>query len=87
VVVTENGIADADDDQRRDYLVDHLRVLREVMRAREARVTGYFHWSLFDNFEWAEGYAPKFGLYDIRRRVRPSARVYARIARTGNLPR
>jgi beta-galactosidase len=87
LIVTENGIADADDDQRPGYIVDHLRVLRDAMRAGTARVRGYFHWSLMDNFEWAEGYAPKFGLYDIRRRPRPSARFYAAISRTGLLPR
>jgi len=87
LIVTENGIADADDDQRSGYIADHLRVLRDAMRAGVARVRGYFHWSLMDNFEWAEGYAPKFGLYDIRRRPRPSARLYAAISRTGTLPR
>jgi beta-glucosidase len=49
-------------------------------------VRGYFHWSLLDNFEWAEGYAPRFGLFAVdyatqERRVRDSARVYERIAR------
>src|SRR4029450_4976540 len=50
VYVTENGIADADDDQRGPYLLAHLRALRDVMRAHEARVRGYFHWTLVDNF-------------------------------------
>jgi len=83
--ITENGIADADDDQRPRFLVRHLA---EVARAaaRGVDVRGYMHWSLMDNFEWAEGYAPRFGLVRVdyatqERQPRPSAELYARIAR------
>lgn len=91
VYVTENGIADRDDDQRPGYLLDHLRVMHDVIRDKTADVRGYFQWSLTDNFEWADGYAPHFGLYSfdpktLRRSARPSAKLYARIARTNRLP-
>lgn len=91
VFVTENGLADADDDLRRDYLLAHLRAMRGAMRDGLARVKGYFAWSLVDNFEWAAGYYPRFGFfaYDqgtLARRERPSARVFQGIARTGSLP-
>ena len=91
VYVTENGLADADDDMRRDYLVDHLRVLRGVMRDRLARVKGYLAWSLTDNLEWSAGYYPKFGFFSfdpdtLRRHERPSARLFHRITRFGTLP-
>lgn len=91
VYVTENGLADADDDLRAGYLVDHLRQLRAAMRSGQANVKGYFAWSLVDNFEWAAGYYPRFGFfgYDpltLERRARPSARVFRRIARSGDLP-
>jgi beta-galactosidase len=91
VYVTENGIADADDDQRRAYLRDHLVQLGRAIRRDGADVRGYFHWSLFDNLEWVFGYAPKFGLYSIdpktlERTPRQSARLYARIARRNVLP-
>lgn len=89
--VTENGIADADDDQRPAYLRSHLRAMRDAIRAKEADVRGYFHWSLTDNFEWAVGYGQKFGLYafdprTLARTARPSARLFARVARTGQIP-
>jgi beta-glucosidase len=84
ILVTENGLADASDRQRPSFLVRHLA---EVARARAAgiEVAGYFHWSLLDNFEWAEGYAARFGLLDVdfatlARRPRPSAYLYAKIA-------
>jgi beta-glucosidase/6-phospho-beta-glucosidase/beta-galactosidase len=92
IYVTENGLADSDDDQRSDYLVAHLRALRAAMRAGEVRARGYFAWSLVDNFEWAAGYYPRFGFFSydpdtLKRRERPSARVFRGIARSGNLPR
>lgn len=88
VVVTENGISDADDDQRATYIRDHLRQLVAARRAKEVDVRGYFAWSLTDNFEWAHGYEQRFGFYrydpvTLKRTARPSARAYARIARTG----
>ena len=88
--VTENGIDDAEDDQRPAYLRSYLRALHGAI-ADGVDVRGYFHWSLIDNFEWAEGYAGRFGLYGfnsrtLARRERPSARLYGRIARTGVVP-
>lgn len=90
IYITENGIADARDRYRASYITGYLGAVREAI-ARGGDVRGYFHWSLTDNFEWAEGFAPKFGLYGynrrtLRRTMRPSARVYARIAKTGRLP-
>jgi beta-glucosidase len=64
VVVTENGIADDSGRNRPRYLAEHLAALAMAMRAG-VRVTGYFHWSIIDNFEWLEGYCPRFGLYRV----------------------
>ncbi len=90
VVVTENGIATADDAQRVRFLRSHLAVLAQVL-AEGVDVRGYLHWSAFDNFEWAHGYAPTFGLVGIdradglRRVVRRSAELYGDVARSGSL--
>ncbi len=46
---------------------------------------GYMHWSLLDNFEWAEGYNQRFGLATRDRVLRPSAAIYGRIARANAL--
>ena len=51
---------------------------------------GYFYWSLLDNFEWASGFCPRFGLYSVDRTTaaraqRPSAKVYAEIATTNKV--
>ncbi len=90
IYVTENGIATADDSQRVAHLRDHLAEVARAI-AGGADVRGYIHWSSFDNFEWAEGYRPTFGLIGIeredglRRVVRPSARAFGEVARTGSL--
>ena len=90
VIITENGLADGDDNQRPSHLIRHLRVLRQAMSDRVARVQGYMHWSLVDNFEWSAGYYPRFGLFRLdsrgNRRARPSAGVFARIARRNRVP-
>ncbi len=73
VYITENGCAINDQpdtegrvaDQRRiDYLDSHLRAVHTAMEAG-VDVRGYFQWSLLDNFEWAEGYVPRFGLIHV----------------------
>jgi len=83
ILVTENGIADASDALRPAFLREHIAAL-ERARSRGARVTGYCHWSLIDNFEWHEGYGPRFGLYAVdyatqERTLRPSGEVYRRL--------
>jgi beta-glucosidase len=73
VIVTENGISLADwvsldgqvhDPQRIDFLQRYLAELRHAI-ADGAEVRGYFHWSILDNFEWAEGYKQRFGLVHV----------------------
>jgi beta-glucosidase len=89
VYVTENGIATSDDGLRERYLAD---VLSNVHLAIEdgVDVRGYFHWTNTDNFEWARGYTAHFGLIAVDRRtlertMRPSGRLYARIAAANGL--
>ena len=92
IMVTENGIPVPDgidfdgrvrDERRIRYLRNHLA---QVKRAIEAGVPvkGYFHWSLMDNFEWAHGYAPRFGLVyvdyaTLQRTVKDSGRWFAKV--------
>ncbi|MEJ3750994.1 family 1 glycosylhydrolase [Actinomycetes bacterium KLBMP 9797] len=88
--VTENGIATEDDTERVEYLHTHLAALAQA-RAEGVDVRGYLHWSAFDNFEWSEGYRPRFGLIavdranDFARIPKPSAHAFAKIASTGRL--
>jgi len=83
IFITENGVADARDDRREDWIG---RYLYAVARAKQdgVDVRGYYYWTLMDNFEWAEGWAMKFGLYGMdpatRERVpRAGARAYTGI--------
>ena len=90
IFVTENGIADAADVRRPDFLLTHIGAMLRAIHAG-VPVRGYFHWTCFDNFEWAEGYSAKFGLIACdpvtqERRLRPSARLYAEICRNNELP-
>ena len=92
ILITENGCSLEDEiapdggvhDPRRIAFFDgHLRAVEEAIEAG-VDVRGYFAWSLLDNFEWAEGYGPRFGLtyvdYPTQRRIpKDSARWYAEV--------
>jgi len=66
IYITENGIADADDEKRPAFIKDHLRWIHKAI-AEGVDVRGYFHWSLLDNYESpdARGFWPRFGLIKI----------------------
>ncbi|WP_371597906.1 GH1 family beta-glucosidase [Streptomyces sp. NBC_00564] len=66
VVITENGCSyeGIDDQERITFLDGHVRALHRALEAG-VDVRGYFVWSLLDNFEWAEGYARRFGLVHV----------------------
>ncbi len=99
IMITENGAAMPDmtrvdgrvhDPDRILYLDGHLR---SVLRAIDAGVpmVGYFAWSLLDNFEWAHGYAKRFGIVEVvpetlERIPKSSALWFAELAKTGTLP-
>ncbi len=97
--VTENGVAYDDqvaedgevhDPDRTTFLVDHLAAVLDAVD-EGVPVHGYFYWSLMDNFEWAWGYAKRFGVvrvdYDTQQRtVKDSGRAYARIIADRSLP-
>lgn len=64
IIITENGLADDDDDLRPRHMRHHLyAVLRAMQDGVE--ILGYYHWTLLDNFEWAEGYEARFGLFEV----------------------
>lgn len=83
IFITENGLADSEDEYREDYL---KQVLSHCHQAIEDGVDlqGYMHWSLLDNFEWDSGFWPRFGLVEVdydtyERKIRESAETYAKI--------
>jgi beta-glucosidase len=83
ILVTENGIANARDDMRQDFIRQHLQSVSQAI-AEGANVQSYFYWSLTDTYEWEHGYDPKFGLVEVnfdtqKRRVRDSAKVFKNI--------
>ncbi len=83
LMVTENGICTGKDEVRAEFIKTHLAAVRRAM-AEGVPVLGYLYWSLLDNFEWADGFGPRFGLVEVdyktqRRTVRESARVFAEI--------
>jgi beta-glucosidase len=90
VLVTENGISTDRDERRVEFMDTALRGVLDCM-ADGVEVLGYIHWSALDNFEWAFGYAPTFGLVAVdrttqRRRVKPSGRWLGEVAGHNALP-
>lgn len=90
IYITENGLPDADDDLRPDFIVEHLRRVAQAIE-EGCPVHGYYHWSIVDNFEWTEGWSLRFGLYALDpatqvRTARPSAALYGEICRRNALP-
>lgn len=90
IVITENGFANHDV-KRAASLVRHLAVARRAV-ADGVPLEGYYHWSLLDNFEWALGFAVRFGLVrvdfedDLRRHPTAAADVYRAITAARGLP-
>lgn len=89
-VITENGISDASDIIRPAYLVEHLTAIKKAMD-EGVPVKGYVFWTISDNWEWADGYCPKFGLVSVerhnglRRVPRESYNLFSDIVRTGKV--
>lgn len=95
ILITENGMANTDfpmldgkvhDPQRIDFIRRYLAGLKKAVQ-EGIPVIGYQHWSIMDNYEWAEGYDPRFGLiyvdYATQERIlKDSAYFYAEIIRT-----
>jgi beta-glucosidase len=89
LLVTENGIGTTDDEQRIDYVRQALSgVLDAIDEGIDVR--GYTYWSLLDNFEWALGYRPRFGIVSVdratfARAAKPSATWLASVAEANAL--
>jgi len=64
LMVTENGISTRSGQRRAQSIVRHLQWLHRAID-EGIDIRGYTHWSLIDNFEWAEGYEQPFGLYRV----------------------
>jgi len=80
IYVTENGLADASDTKRPQYLSEIFKFLNRAIN-EGVDLKGYFYWSLTDNYEWISGFGPRFGLIEIdyatqKRTIRPSAKIF-----------
>lgn len=89
LLVTESGIATADDAQRKRFIEAALQSV-EAALADGVDIRGYLYWTLLDNFEWMSGYAPAFGLIGVdrqtmARRIKPSAILLGDMARANSL--
>lgn len=83
IIVTENGLADREDKYRKWWLDETVKAMEDAIKDG-VDLFGYLHWSLLDNFEWAEGFWPKFGLVEVdrntyERRIRKSGYYYRAI--------
>jgi beta-glucosidase len=83
IMITENGLADDQDAHRQWWLKETLVAMQSAMN-RGVKLIGYMHWSLMDNFEWAYGKWPRFGLIAVdyntgKRTLRPSAVAFGKV--------
>ncbi len=84
IFITENGLADAHD-QHRQWWIEETIIAMERAISEGVDLRGYFHWSLLDNFEWQDGWWPKFGLVHVdrergmKRTPRPSALWFGKL--------
>lgn len=84
IYITENGIDDGNDNKRNEYIINHtFEVWKSIQDGID--VKSYMYWSLMDNFEWAEKFKPKFGLYTIERKMRNSALTYKEISQNNGI--
>ncbi|MCK5413208.1 MAG: glycoside hydrolase family 1 protein [Candidatus Pacebacteria bacterium] len=90
IYITENGIADAKDEKRSEFIKEHLKWMHKAIEDG-VDVRGYMYWSLIDNFEWDSGFAKRFGLVEIdyqnglETKIRQSAYDYAEICKKNEL--
>lgn len=83
IIVTESGVADRNDKYRKWWITHSIVAIHRAIQ-KGVKIEGYIHWSLLDNFEWAYGKWPHFGLFKVdyktfKRTARPSALWFARI--------
>jgi beta-glucosidase/6-phospho-beta-glucosidase/beta-galactosidase len=85
IMITENGIADAKDLKRAEFIREHVKFVKKALEER-IPILGYFYWSLIDNLEWNSGYGKKFGLIEVdfssperKRTLRKSAFTFKEI--------
>lgn len=89
LLVSENGICIDLDEERSAFIQSHLTQLAKAIK-EGVKVLGYLYWSLLDNYEWAEGFSPRFGLVEVdyatqTRKVRKSAVKFAEICEQGKI--
>ena len=85
IMIVENGVADAEDGRRIDWLKASISAMHRALESG-VRVIGYQHASLLDSFEWDRGYWVKFGLVAVNRRtmertLRDSGKWYGQVVR------
>ncbi|KAL6965825.1 Beta-glucosidase-like sfr2, chloroplastic [Sarracenia purpurea var. burkii] len=91
-LITENGVSDETDLIRRPYFLEHLLAIYAAM-TMGVPVLGYLFWTISDNWEWADGYGPKFGLVavdranNLARIPRPSYHLFSKVVTTGKVTR
>ncbi len=83
IIITENGLADAEDKDRKWWIYETIIAMQKAIK-NGVKLQGYLHWSLMDNFEWAYGKWPRFGLVEVNyktgeKKLRKSAEWFGRV--------
>lgn len=89
ILITENGLADSKDIYKNWWIEESVKAMYKSIK-KGSKILGYCHWSLLDNFEWAEGFWPKFGLVSVdpktkERNIKQSGKFYSKIVKNNGI--
>jgi len=89
ILITENGISTRNEEHRIEWIERTVKAMSECLESK-VEIIGYLHWSLLDNFEWSDGFGPRFGLVSVnsdtkKRSIKDGGKYYSQIIKNNGI--